>query len=92
MQQILSPSADDAGVWIHQNAWFHLGELYQGWKGKYELKDTENGVYIFVIEGEVNIAGQVLNRRDGFGVSEVSEIEIVANSDTKLLIMEVPMH
>jgi redox-sensitive bicupin YhaK (pirin superfamily) len=25
LQQILSPNAEDAGVWIHQDAWFHLG-------------------------------------------------------------------
>ena len=32
LQQILSPSADDEGVWVHQNAWFHLGKLDKGTK------------------------------------------------------------
>jgi len=89
--QILSPNPDDQGVWIHQNAWFHMGELSEGWNGKYELKDSKNGVYFFVIEGRATIAGQVLNRRDGIGVSEVNEIEIAATINTKLLIMEIPM-
>jgi redox-sensitive bicupin YhaK (pirin superfamily) len=88
---ILSPNPNEQGVWIYQNAWFHLGELSEGWKGIYHLKDEKNGVYFFVIEGDVTIAGQVLNRRDGFGVSETNEIEITANSIAKLLIMEVPM-
>ena len=89
--QILSPNPNDQGVWIHQNAWFHLGVLSEGWEGKYELKDKNNGVYFFVIEGDVTVAGQTLNRRDGFGVSETSEVEITANSISRLLIMEVPM-
>ena len=89
--QILSPNPNDQGVWIHQNAWFHIGELSEGWEGKYQLKSPGNGVYFFVIEGGVTVAGQALNRRDGFGVSEIDEIEITANSLTKLLIMEVPM-
>ena len=92
LYQILSPNPNDQGVWIHQNAWFHLGDLSEGWDGKYELKDPKNGVYFFVIEGEVTIAGQKLNRRDGLGVSETESIEIMANTLSKLLVMEVPMH
>jgi quercetin 2,3-dioxygenase len=89
--QILSPNPNDQGVWIHQNAWFHLGELSEGWKGKYELKDKNNGVYFFVIEGDVTISGQKLNKRDGLGVSETPSVEISSDSLSKLLIMEVPM-
>lgn len=89
--QILSPNPNDQGVWIHQNAWFHLGNLSEGWEGEYELKDKKNGVYFFVIEGNVTVAGQELTRRDGLGVSEASEVKIRSNSITKLLVMEIPM-
>lgn len=89
--QILSPNSEDQGVWIYQNAWFHLGDLSEGWKGTYQLKDKKNGVYFFVIEGKVTVAGQELNRRDGLGVSEVESIEITTSAKTKLLVMEVPM-
>ena len=88
---ILSPNPNDQGVWIHQNAWFHLGDLSEGWEGKYELKDPNNGVYFFVIEGEVTVAGQKLSRRDGLGVSETESIEITSNGLSKLLVMEVPI-
>jgi len=91
LYQILSPNPNDQGVWIHQNAWFHLGDLSEGWKGNYELKDKNNGVYFFVIEGEVTVAGQKLSRRDGLGVSEAPLIEISSEGLSKLLIMEVPM-
>jgi len=89
--QILSPNADDAGVWIHQNAWFHLGDFEKGKEKTYTLKDSSNGIYAFVLKGDINIEGQKLNKRDGFGIWETDEIYFVANSDTKLLLMEVPM-
>ena len=92
LYQILSPNPDDQGVWIHQQAWFHLGDLSEGWTGSYKLKGEDTGVYFFVLEGEVTVAGQKLSKRDGLGVSETSEIEITANSEAQLLIMEVAMH
>ena len=91
LYQILSPNPDDQGVWIHQQAWFHMGDLSEGWKGSYKLKGEDSGVYFFVLEGELVIAGQKLGKRDGLGVSETSEIEITANSEAQLLIMEVAM-
>ena len=91
LSQILSPNPNDQGVWINQQAWFHIGELSTGWKGNYHLKIAKNGVYFFVIEGNVTIAGQALARRDGLGVSETEDIEITADTDSRLLVMEVPM-
>jgi hypothetical protein len=90
-QQILSPNADDAGVWIHQNAWFHLTEMDKGKVLEYELKDKTNGVYIFVIKGLANIDKIKLNERDGLGVWNTEKLSIFAESDTEVLIMEVPM-
>ena len=93
LQQILSPSADDAGVWIHQNAWFHMSSLEAGTSLEYDLKDAQNnGVYAFVLEGKVSINGQALEKRDGFGVWEVNKLDIKGDSNAELLLMEVPMH
>ena len=61
LQQILSPNPNDQGVWIHQDAWFHLGSLEKGTKLKYRLKDQKNnGVYTFVIQGSLEVAGTLL--------------------------------
>lgn len=89
--QILSPNMKDDGVWIHQNAWFYLGEFEKGQEQSYELNDKSNGIYAFVLEGNITIEGQNLNKRDGFGIWETDKISITADSDTKLLLMEVPM-
>lgn len=87
--QILSPNQDDEGVWIYQNAWFHIGEFDKDFKMEYHLKDSTNGVYVFVIEGDAEVNGQLLNKRDGYGIWK-SSIEIQAVSNAKLLVMEVP--
>ena len=89
--QILSPNTDDEGVWIHQNTWFHLGKFEKEKKQTYTLKDSSNGIYAFILEGTINIEGQKLNKRDGFGLWETDKISFSAESDTKLLLMEVPM-
>ena len=91
LQQILSPSQDDDGVWIHQDAWFHLGSLDEGNTQSYQLKKEGNGVYIFVISGEITVGDQKLNNRDGFGIWDVSEINILADTNAEVLVMEVPM-
>jgi redox-sensitive bicupin YhaK (pirin superfamily) len=92
LQQILSPNADDEGVWIHQNAWFHIGKFDKGVSTGYKLKGgSNNGVYAFVISGEVSINNQQLNARDGFGIWDVEDINITADTDAEFLLMEVPM-
>ncbi|NBR13405.1 MAG: pirin family protein [Flavobacteriales bacterium] len=92
LQQILSPNQDDAGVWIHQDAWFHLGSFDKDFKMDYKIKKQGNGVYAFVLKGEIAINGIALNQRDGLGIWDTDKFEITANSqDAEILLMEVPM-
>lgn len=89
--QVASPNPGDAGVWLHQDAWFHLGNLDQGFETEYQFKQAGHGVYAFVLEGDVTINGQALHRRDGFGVWDADKLTIRADSNAELLLMEVPM-
>jgi len=91
LQQILSPSPDDAGVWIHQDAWFNMGQFDKGFTTDYSIHKPGNGVYAFVLSGNVTIDGQALGPRDGFGIWDTDKIAIAADSDAELLLMEVPM-
>lgn len=92
LQQVLSPDPDDEGVWIHQDAWFHMGRFDKGINTTYTVKRTGNGVYIFVIKGRVTIEGQELDIRDGLGIWNTSAINIAAAEDgTEILVMDVPM-
>lgn len=92
LQQIVSPSKEDAGVQINQDAWFHLGTLKKGFQTEYSIKQKDNGVYAFVMEGDVTINGQKLNKRDGLGIWETDKLSIVADSDSEVLLMDVPMN
>jgi len=89
--QVLSPNADDAGVWIHQDAWFSMGDFDQGVTQTYQLKDPNNGVYIFVISGKVVVNGNTLDTRDGLGVWDTKSFTMDVIDDAKVLLMEVPM-
>ena len=91
-QQILSPNAGDAGVWIYQDVWFHLGQFDKGVSINYTIKKKDNGVYAFIIKGDVSIEGNNLNERDGLGIWDSDNISIKANSQSaEVLLMEVPM-
>lgn len=91
LQQIVSPNVDDAGVWIHQNAWFHLADFDQGTAVDYTFKGDGNGLYVFVLKGDLKVDDQPLHTRDGLGVWETNSVRITAHSNAEFLLMEVPM-
>lgn len=88
---IVSPMGEGEGLTIHQQAWFSLGRLDKDFRTTYTLKDERNGVYAFVIDGDVTINGEKMERRDGMGISGTGQLDIVADSEAELLLMEVPM-
>lgn len=91
-QRIVSPlDSQEEGVLINQQAYFSLIDLDAQKSVKYLLNNSKSGLYVFVIVGEVTIADEKLNSRDAIGLSVLSEIEILANSFTQLLLIEVPM-
>jgi len=92
LQQILSPNPADAGVWIHQDAWFHLGNFENEKTFQYSIKKQGNGVYAFVLKGKFLIDGMEADTRDGFGISGADQIDFKSMSDdAEILLMEVPM-
>jgi len=91
LQQILSPNPNDDGVWVHQNAWFHIANLEAGCEQKYKVKNTNNGVYFFVLDGNIVVNNEQLNKRDGLGIWEVTEVNFSASTNAKILLMDVPM-
>jgi len=90
LQCVVSPDGAQ-GVKIHQNAWFHVGQLSAGWTDNYAMHDTNQGLYAMVLEGEASVGGQKLGRRDAIGVWDTGSVFIEATEDTRLLLIEVPM-
>lgn len=91
LQTVVSPDKNGDALWINQSAWFLMGSLKPGFSETYKLHNPEHGVYAFVLEGEVEIDGEKLGRRDGMGISEIDAFNIKASSDAELLLIEVPM-
>jgi len=91
LQNIVSPDQGADGVWINQDAWFHLGTFKAGFQTDYDVKLKTNGVYIFVIDGDLTINGQKLSKRDGLGILKSDRISITADSDAEVLLMDVPV-
>jgi len=90
IQTIITP--DKAGVmWINQDAYFSRASFSKGFQTNYTILKSENGVYIFLIDGNATIAGHSLSKRDAIGIWEADTIEIQANENTELLFVEVPM-
>lgn len=89
--QVLSPSANDQGVWIHQDAWFNLGKFDKDITTSYTLNQKGNGLYFFVLDGEIEVEGQKLFKRDGFGIWDVDTVNVKTLTDSRILLMEVPM-
>lgn len=77
---------------ILQDAWFSMGTFDAGQVIDYKLHLPDNGVYIFVIEGEINVAGEELSKRDGIGIWDTKEFQINVKKESQLLVMEVPMN
>jgi redox-sensitive bicupin YhaK (pirin superfamily) len=82
---------DEQAVWINQDAWFMLGNLNKGLVTQYQLHKEGNGVYAFVIKGDVTVGGVSLNERDGLGITQANLLDIKADSNAELLLIEVPM-
>ncbi|MDX5435711.1 MAG: pirin family protein [Pontibacter sp.] len=91
LQTVIAPDKQDGTLWINQDAWFTLGTLKNGFAQDYALHKQGNGVYAFVIEGEVELDGEKLGKRDGMGISDTDSISIKASGDAELLLIEVPM-
>jgi quercetin 2,3-dioxygenase len=90
-QVVVSPDEKDGGLWINQDSVFSLSHLEGDNKLSYKNKFNGNGVYLFVIEGEVEVNGEKLGRRDAMEITEADEFDIKANENSDILAIEVPM-
>lgn len=89
--QILSPNADDEGVWIHQHAWIHWADFTAGFAREYVWKDKKNGLYVFVLRGDIEVGGQKLKTRDGLAIVGEEHTTIKADTKAEFILIEVPV-
>jgi redox-sensitive bicupin YhaK (pirin superfamily) len=90
MQTIVSPDGEE-GVLINQDAWFSLGKFEAGQQLNYRTHQPGQGVYAFVLSGDVKIDDQPLHQRDALGIAQAEEISLQFSTDSEILLIEVPM-
>lgn len=90
-QVLVSPSGEAESFKIFQQAWFSQAWFKPGMELVYDMHAPHHGVYIFVIEGELEVAGHRLRRRDALGVWEVEPVSIKALAESRVLVIEVPL-
>ena len=87
---VVNPDPEAPGMWIHQDAWFHMGDFDTTTELEYALHKKGNGVYAFLIEGTAEIAGEKLQKRDALGVWDTDGFSLKANPHSRILLIEVP--
>ena len=90
-QTLVSPEKSGSTLWINQQAWLSLGKFDKASSVNYNLHIPNNGVYVMVVSGELEVAGQLLGERDAIGVSDVSVIKLKFLKETEVLMIEIPM-
>lgn len=91
LYQILSPHQDDEGVWIHQKAWMYKGEFSEEKVITYKTHDINQGIFLLVIDGEIEWDGQLLQRRDAVEIN-ADEFQFKSTANSQVLLIEVPMN
>jgi len=90
-QRIVSPDSSEKGLWIHQDARLHLSSLEKGTELEYKVKQEGAGVYLFILEGSLSLNGEVLEARDGIGITDTENFIVKAVNSARVLAIEVPM-
>ncbi|GET32776.1 hypothetical protein PbJCM13498_16390 [Prolixibacter bellariivorans] len=89
---VVTPNGEGESLFIHQDAWFSLAETDADKEMKYLMHSGNSGVYLFVIDGELEVDGDTLKSRDGMGIYDVPEFLVKSKEQAKFLVMEIPMN
>lgn len=91
---VVTPEEQNDGyaLWVHQQTFFSLGIFESGTNPEYVVKIIGNGVYLFLIEGEIEVDGETLSARDAMGITDFEQFGISVRQKSKILLVEVPMY
>lgn len=89
---IVAPVKSDDVMWINQDAYFAIGKFAAGSSTDYTIQNKGNGAYVFVIEGEVKLGDQTLEKRDALGIWDTDSFKIEVSKDAEILVVDVPMN
>ncbi len=88
--KVVSGDKKDKLLFINQDAIISLGKFNE--KRKIDYSFGKNmGLFVFVIEGQTEIEGIILSRRDSIEITEATNVIIKVGQDSYLMIVEVPL-
>jgi redox-sensitive bicupin YhaK (pirin superfamily) len=87
-QLVASPDGRDGSITLHQDARVFTGRLEAGEQQLHRLAPGRH-VWLHVIEGEVEAAGEKLGAGDAVAISDVSEVAIRASQESRVLLFDL---
>ena len=91
IQFIVTPEKKDDNLWLNQDAYLALADLEKDKSIEYKIHTKGNGVYLFLIDGEISLDGETLSKRDGIGIWETESFKLKSDENSRLLFIEIPM-
>lgn len=91
VQELVSPIGGRRRLMINQDAYISRVFVDAGATVEYPVKVGGNGVYVFVVDGEVVVGKDKLAARDALGVLGVTSVGLEAKTAATVLLVEVPM-
>lgn len=92
LQTVVSNEEGADHCWINQNAKLSLGYFDHDTTASYSLNPTNKCVFIFCIEGALEIENHTIQKRDALGLWNTSEFTINCKKDSEFIIIETPIN
>ena len=92
LQTIVSSEEGLEHCWINQNAKLSLGYFTEKTEVVYNLNPNNKCVFVFVIEGNLNVCGDDIAKRDAIGIWETDTIHLHIEQNTEFIVIEVPIN
>jgi redox-sensitive bicupin YhaK (pirin superfamily) len=89
---IISGEEGPEHCWINQNAKLSLGYYDKDQKIQYTFNPVNKCIFIFLIEGLIDVNGTALNIRDGLGIWDTDQFSIHCLEKSEFLIIETPVN
>ncbi len=89
---LVSPLGTDIdSLQVNADTYFNMTKSDSGESLSYEFHQENQGAYIMVVDGEIEVDGKVLSRRDAIGITETKDFAIKFNKESQVLLIEIPM-
>ena len=80
----------EGSLGICQQASIHIGNFDQAKQSSYSI-EVGKGVYVFLIDGQIEVNGEQLDKKDAICIWHTDTITIKILATSEILLIDVPM-